>query len=96
MLNNLSNININENNLIKNQYSISLLKECLNCKVIDEREVYNIQQEISLILMDLIKIYKWSKHISKNRSCRKLLISIWYAIDAYINKLGDIEKELWS
>lgn len=37
MLNNLSNININENNLIKNQYSISLLKECLNCKVIDER-----------------------------------------------------------
>ncbi len=61
MLNNLSNININENNLIKNQYSISLLKECLNCKVIAEREVYNIQQEISLILMDLIKNIQMAK-----------------------------------
>ncbi|VFC58272.1 Uncharacterised protein [Clostridioides difficile] len=30
MSNNLSNININENNLIKNQYSISLIKECFD------------------------------------------------------------------
>ncbi|HDO9525081.1 TPA: hypothetical protein P5Q00_003965, partial [Clostridioides difficile] len=95
MLNNLSNININENNLIKNQYSISLLKECLNCKVIDEREVYNIQQEISLILMDLIKKYTNGQSTSvKTEVAEKLLISIWYAIDAYINKLGDIEKRV--
>ena len=95
MLNNLSNININENNLIKNQYSISLLKECLNCKVIDEREVYNIQQEISLILMDLIKKYTNGQSTSvKTEVAEKLLISIWYAIDAYINKLGDIENRV--
>ncbi|MCC0782190.1 hypothetical protein IR152_03500 [Clostridioides sp. ES-S-0108-01] len=95
MSNNLSNININENNLIKNQYSISLLKECLDCKVIDEREVYNIQQEISLILIDLIKKYTNGQSTSvKTEVAEKLLISIWYAIDAYINKLGDIEKRV--
>lgn len=95
MSNNLSNININEKNLIKNQYSISLLKECLDCKVIDEREVYSIQQEISLILIDLIKKYTNGQSTSvRTEVAEKLLISLWYAIDAYINKLENLEKRV--
>lgn len=95
MSNNLSNININENNLIKNQYSISLLKECLDCKVIDEREVYSIQQEISLILIDLIKKYTNGQSTSvRTEVAENLLISIWYAIDTYINKLENLEKRV--
>lgn len=95
MLNSLSNININENNLIKKQYSISLLKECLDCKVVDEREVYSIQQEISLLLVDLIKKYTNGQSTSvKTEIAEKLLISIWYAIDVYINKLESIEKRV--
>ncbi|MFL8712867.1 DUF6179 domain-containing protein [Clostridioides sp. GD02377] len=95
MSNNLSNININEKNLIKNQYSISLLKECLDCKLIDEREVYSIQQEISLILIDLIKKYTNGQSTSvRTEVAEKLLISLWYAIDAYINKLENLEKRI--
>lgn len=93
--NNLTNININENNLIKNQYAISLLKECMDCKVINEREVYNIQQEISLILIDLIKKYTNGQSTSvKTEVAEKLLLSIWYVIDAYVNKLENIEKRV--
>lgn len=93
--NNLTNININENNLIKNQYAISLLKECMDCKVINEREVYNIQQEISLILINLIKKYTNGQSTSvKTEVAEKLLLSIWYAIDAYVSKLENIEKRI--
>ncbi|UWD40122.1 Uncharacterised protein [Clostridioides difficile] len=45
--------------------------------------------------MDLIKKYTNGQSTSvKTEVAEKLLISIWYAIDAYINKLGDIEKRV--
>lgn len=89
----LENTEFNPRNLVNSQYTISLIKECVRAKILDERTIYNIQIKISEILKDVIMKYTRGQSSSVTiETAEKLIIAIWYTIDAYIDsfeKLGD-------
>ena len=83
-LENISNEKIRKENLDKNQYTVSLLKEGFRAGIIDKAAVERIQTEIIFILRDLIMRYTKGESSSvTNETAEKILNSIYYSIDAY-------------
>ncbi|WP_290460062.1 DUF6179 domain-containing protein [Romboutsia ilealis] len=89
------NDEFNASNLDKNQYTLSLLKECLRVKIIDERLVYNTQVQVSNILKDLIKKYTKGQSSSVTvYTAEKLIIAIWYTLDAYMLSFDKLDESI--
>lgn len=82
----------NAKNLDKNQYAISLIRECLRVSIIDEKLLHKAQLEIAEILKELI--LKYTKNQSSSvqvEVAEKLIIAIWYTVDAYLLRFEEIE-----
>lgn len=93
-MNNLQFISkdFNSGNLSKYQYTISLINECVRCKILPKAFLYNAQIKIGEILKDLILKYTKGESSSVTvEKAEKLIIGIWYTIDAYMNTFENIE-----
>lgn len=93
-MNNLQFISkdFNSGNLSKYQYTISLINECVRCEILTKAFLYNVQIKIGEILKDLILKYTKGESSSVTvEKAEKLIIGIWYTIDAYMNTFGNIE-----
>ena len=93
-MNNLQFISkdFNSGNLSKYQYTISLINECVRCEILPKAFLYNVQIKIGEILKDLILKYTKGESSSvKVEKAEKLIIGIWYTIDAYMNTFENIE-----
>lgn len=91
----ISNKGFDSNNLIKGQYTISLFKECARIKIIDELALYKVQVDISYILKELITKYTKGQSSSVTiETAEKLIIAIWYTIDAYVESRENIEESI--
>ena len=82
----------NINNIDKNQYYISLLKECIKVNIIDNKIIYNAQIELGKLLKEIIMKYTKGESSSVTvETAEKLLIAIWYTIDAYLSSFDSIK-----
>lgn len=93
-MNNLQFISkdFNSGNLSKYQYTISLINECVRCEILPKAFLYNVQIKIGEILKDLILKYTKGESSSVTvEKAEKLIIGIWYTIDAYMNTFENIE-----
>ena len=82
----------NINNIDKNQYYISLLKECIKANIIDNNVTYTTQLELGKLLKEIIMKYTKGESSSVTvETAEKLLIAIWYTIDAYLSSLDTIK-----
>lgn len=89
---NLINKNFDSGNLSKYQFTISLIKECVRCEILPENFLYTVQIKIGEILKELmIKFTKGESSSVTVEKAEKLIIGIWYTIDAYMNSLNNIE-----
>ena len=82
----------NARNLDKNQYAISIIRECLRVSLIDQSLLHKTQVEIAEILRELV--LKFTKNESTSvqvEVAEKLIISIWYTVDAYLLTFDNIE-----
>ena len=82
----------NAKNLDKNQYAISIIRECLRVSIIDENLLHKTQLEIAEILKELI--LKYTKNQSSSvqiEVAEKLIIAIWYTVDAYLLNFEEVE-----
>lgn len=89
-MNNLKFISkdFNSSNLSKYQYTISLINECVRCDILPKFFLYNVQNKIGEILKDIILRYTKGESSSVTvEKAEKLIIGIWYTIDAYMNTL---------
>lgn len=96
-MNNLQLINkdFNSANLSKYQYTMSLINECVRCKILPKEFLYNVQIKIGEILKDLILKYTKGESSSVTvEKAEKLIIGIWYTIDAYMNTLENINSSI--
>ena len=96
-MNNLQYINkdFNSKNLSKYQYTISLINECIRCEILPKSFLYTVQIKIGEILKDLIVKYTKGESSSVTvEKAEKLIIGIWYTIDAYMNSLSDINLSI--
>lgn len=92
-MNNLQFISkdFNSSNLSKYQYTISLINECVRCEILSKSFLYKVQIKIGEILKDIILRYTRGESSSVTvEKAEKLIIGIWYTIDAYMNTLGNI------
>ena len=93
-MNNLKFIdkNFNSSNLSKYEFTISLIKECIRCEILPKDFSYTVQIKIGEILKELIiKLTKGERSSITVQKGEKLIIGIWYTIDAYMNSLESIE-----
>ncbi|WBW97285.1 DUF6179 domain-containing protein [Oceanirhabdus sp. W0125-5] len=91
--NSIEEIKIKKENLNKNQYTFSILKEGFRLGLIDKNTINNIQIQIMNILKDLITRYTVGESSSVPITTgEKLLASICYCIDAYCDSFNDIEE----
>ena len=91
------NKDFNGSNLVKNQYTISLIKECIRVKILDENYIYNVQIKIANLLKELIMKYTRGESSSVPiERAEKLIISIWYTLDAYITSFEKVEDSYIS
>ena len=82
----------NINNIDKNQYYISLLKECIKANIIDNNVLYTTQLELGKLLKEIIMKYTKGESSSVTiETAEKLLIAIWYTIDAYLSSFDNIK-----
>ena len=82
----------NLNNIDKNQYYISLLKECVKANLIDNNVIYTTQLELGKLLKEIIMKYTKGESSSVTvETAEKLLIAIWYTIDAYLSSFDTIK-----
>ena len=89
------NKDFNGSNLAKNQYTISLIKECIRVKILCENYIYNVQIKIANILKKLIMKYTRGESSSVPiEKAEKLIISIWYTLDAYITSFEKVEDSI--
>ena len=89
------NKDFNGSNLVKNQYTISLIKECIRVKILDENYIYNVQIKIANLLKELIMKYTRGESSSVTiEKAEKLIISIWYTLDAYITSFEKVEDSI--
>ena len=96
-MNKLSSTNkdFNGDNLSKYEFTISLIKECVRCDILPESFLYTIQEKIGEILKELIiKLTKGESSSITVEKAEKLIIGIWYTIDAYMNSLDNIELSI--
>lgn len=92
-MNNLQFISkdFNSSNLSKYQYTISLINECVRCEILPKPFLYNVQIKIGEILKDIILKYTKGESSSVTvEKAEKLIIGIWYTIDAYMNTLESV------
>ena len=88
----LINENFHASNLSKYQYTISLINECVRCEILPKAFLYNVQIKISEILKDLIIRYTKGQSTSVTvEKAEKLIIGIWYTIDAYMKTFENLE-----
>ena len=88
----LINENFDASNLSKYQYTISLINECVRCEILPKAFLYNVQIKISEILKDLIMRYTKGESTSVTvEKAEKLIIGIWYTIDAYMKTFENLE-----
>ena len=88
----LINENFHASNLSKYQYTISLINECVRCEILPKAFLYNVQIKISEILKDLIMRYTKGESTSVTvEKAEKLIIGIWYTIDAYMKTFENLE-----
>ena len=88
----LINENFHASNLSKYQYTISLINECVRCEILPKAFLYNVQIKISEILKDLIIRYTKGESTSVTvEKAEKLIIGIWYTIDAYMKTFENLE-----
>ncbi|WP_455540023.1 DUF6179 domain-containing protein [Terrisporobacter sp.] len=91
----LTNDNFNSNALSKYQYTISLINECVRSEILPKTFLYNVQIKISEILKDLIMRYTKGQSSSVTvEKAEKLIIGIWYTIDAYMKKIESPEESI--
>ncbi len=84
---------INQARLIRNQYTISILNEGLSAGILNEKAVFDIQQELMSILKDLLRRYTQGKSSSvTSETAVSILTSVLYAVDAYLLHFNDPEK----
>lgn len=96
-MNKLSSTNkdFNGDNLSKYEFTISLIKECVRCEILPESFLYTIQEKIGEILKELIiNLTKGESSSITVEKAEKLIIGIWYTIDAYMNSLDNIELSI--
>ena len=85
----------NINNIDRNQYYISLVKECIKANIIDNKIIYNTQIELGKLLKAIIMKYTKGESSSVTiETAEKLLIGIWYTIDTYLYSLNNIEDSI--
>ena len=85
----------NINNIDKNQYYISLLKECIKVNFIDNNVIYTTQLELGKLLKEIIMKYTKGESSSVTvETAEKLLIAIWYTIDAYLFSFDNIQDSI--
>ncbi|QJA08643.1 hypothetical protein HF520_06680 [Romboutsia sp. CE17] len=90
-----TNYEFNINNIDKNQYYISLVKECIKANIIDNKVIYTTQLELGKLLKEIIMKYTKGESSSvTNETAEKLLIAIWYTIDAYLSSFDNIEDSI--
>ena len=83
----------NINNIDKNQYYISLLKECIKVNFIDNNVIYTTQLELGKLLKEIIMKYTKGESSSVTiETAEKLLIAIWYTIDVYLLSFDNIQE----
>lgn len=80
-----------------NNYTISLLNEALHVGLIDQATLDGVQAQVMVILADLIRKYTKGESSSlKVETTQRLLMSIFYAIDAGISSFDDSQEALHS
>ena len=85
----------NIKNIDRNQYYISLVKECIKANIIDNKIIYNTQIELGKLLNEIIMKYTKGESSSVTiETAEKLLIGIWYTIDSYLYSLDNIEDSI--
>jgi hypothetical protein len=89
------NTEFNASNIINNQYTISLIKECVRVKILDESTIYNVQVEIGEILKNVIMKYTRGQSSSVTiETAEKLIMAIWYTMDIYISNFERLEDSI--
>ncbi|GGJ76251.1 DUF6179 domain-containing protein [Virgibacillus salexigens] len=87
--------NVKKSHLSQNQYTISLLNDALQIGMLTDKEVYNIQNQLMLILKDLIGRYTQGESSSvSSDTAESIFASILYAIDAYTFQFDDPKKAI--
>lgn len=86
---------INNIQLLRNQYTISLLNVGLREGLLNSQEVYEVQIQLMQILKESIRRYtrEESSSISSDVA-EEILTSILYAVDAFLFQLGDPENAI--
>ena len=91
----VGNTRFNASNVIKSQYTISLIRECVRVKILDESTIYNTQVEIAEVLKNIIMKYTRGESSSVTiETAEKFIIAIWYTIDIYIGSLERLEDSI--
>lgn len=91
------NYEFNINNIDKNQYYISIVKECIKANIIDNKVIYTTQLELGKLLKSIIMKYTRGESSSvTTETAEKLLIAIWYTIDTYLFTFDSIEDSIES
>lgn len=81
-------VRIRPKNLKPNQYTISLMEDGLRSGLLNQQEVYSIQNRLMIILQSLIARYTQGESSSvAAETAESLLSSIMYAIDAYMQSI---------
>ena len=85
----------NINNIDRNQYYISLVKECIRANIIDNNVIYTTQLELGKLLKEIIIKYTKGESSSVTvETAEKLIIAIWYTIDMYLGSFGNITDSI--
>ncbi len=88
---------LHQERLDPNNYTLSLLNEALRIGLIDQATIDGVQAQIMIILAELIrKFTKGESSSLKVETTQRLLMSIFYAIDAAISNFDDPQEALHS
>lgn len=86
---------IRKENIDKNQYTISLLREGFRVGILDKKSLESIQAQIIFILRELIMRYTKGESTSvTNETAEKLLNSVYFSIDAYLLSCCNAEEAI--
>lgn len=84
-----------QENLDPNNYTVSLLNEALRLGLIDQETMHGVQAQAMTILGELTRKYTKGESSSlRVETTQRLLMSIFYAIDAGINNFDDVRDAL--
>lgn len=98
MLNNsdnnlMNNVSITKENLDKNNYTLSIIKEGVRVGVINEEDLLSMQNQIINILKDLVIKYNLGDSTSiRTDKAADMLNSIYYTIDLFLYNLNNLDE----